>query len=188
MGQACLACPFPPSWLPQPATGPGTPSLQSDSPLRSVWSGLDLGGGGVGTTLAPDHPALNRVPQDLRNPGAALGRAPSTRKAGMVPSHRAETLGGQRGAQISPYPNCSASFASLLDPLMLEGAPTQQASRLFLQGLAAGGMQLSQLPPNLHIPHSLQNACPLSHSMPPNVLISCRGPWNPRRPGKCWNV
>ena len=79
----------------------------------------------------------------------------------MVPSHRAETLGGQRGAQISPHPNCSASFASLLDPLMLEGAPAQQASRLFLQGLAAGGMQLSQLPPNLHIPRSLQNACPV---------------------------
>lgn len=48
------------------------PTLQSDSPSRTVWFGLDLGDGGVSAMLTPDHPGLNWLPQDLRNPGAAL--------------------------------------------------------------------------------------------------------------------
>lgn len=71
---ACL--PIPAKSAPSACHRPQNPTLQSDSPSRSVWFGWDLGGGGVSAMLTPDHPGLNWLPQDLRNPGAALVNRP----------------------------------------------------------------------------------------------------------------
>lgn len=35
--------------------------------------------------LTPDHPGLNRLPQDLRNPGAALSDRPVERPSTEMP-------------------------------------------------------------------------------------------------------
>lgn len=50
------------------------------------------GSGGVRATLTPDHPGLNRVPQDLRNPGASSPRPPR----GAAPLSRCHHLSGRR--------------------------------------------------------------------------------------------
>lgn len=75
--------------------------------------------------LAHDHPGLNRVPQDLRNPGAALGdrpagtalpggRPPACRKSGWR-SWAEQRCWVDRGVpRVGLAPSCSASLASLV--------------------------------------------------------------------------
>ena len=138
---------------PSAATGPRTPSLQSDSPSRAVvWSGPRAGSGGIGAVLTPDHPGLNRVPQDLRNPGAARAAAQwdrgHCRGSGSRAGAPAQMLGVWTGAPRRPTPGRSGGLAS---------APAERAWPLSLDPPRPAPRLLPLPPPR--VPRSLQT-CP----------------------------
>lgn len=78
--------------------------------------------------LTPDHPGLNRVPQDLRNPGAARAAAQWEQQDTAVAQEVGLGLprrcwGCGREPPGAPTPGCSGALASAPAPLLQQRGP-----------------------------------------------------------------